>query len=215
MPPKKNNPQKPILIVGPDTSVNDTYYLAKISHPDREISKLIIPTTDYFIFDFSGINKFSPEIYSICTSTNEFYLNHVRKEFHEKLFSLGFKEESIVSPLAYIHEDAYIEEGCIIHSGCSIESGVKIGKKSVLRPNVSVANNCNIGQFVTLESNVSVRELVSIGSNTLISANSSIARNVKIGEYCYLNQQKQYKDSIPSYTSISAIFENPVRSYIN
>lgn len=203
-----------MLIIGPDSSVENTFSLACKAHPHRNIKKLVIKTEDYFLFDLSELNSFSPEKYAVCTSTNEFYLNSVRQSFHEKVSSLGFSEESIISPLACIHEDAIIETGCIIHSGCTIDSGVTIGKKTLLRPNVCIGYNSVIGEYVTLESNVSLRELVSIGSHTLVSANSSIARMIKIGSYCYLNQQKQYMESIPDYTSISAIFPNPVRTYL-
>lgn len=209
----KNNNNHPLLIIGPDSSVENTFSLAKSAYPHRDIEKIIIPTRDYYYFDFSELKNFPSDKYSVCTSTNEFYLNDVRRDFYEKISSMGFSEESIISPLAHIHEEAILEEGCIVHSGCTIDAGVKIGKKTLLRPNVSIGDNCTIGDFVTLESNVSLRELVSIGSHTLISANISVARMIKIGDYCYLNKQKQYIESIADYTSISSIFPNPVRAY--
>lgn len=204
---------KPLLIVGPDNSVNNTFGLAKISTPKRRLEKLIVPTEDYYIFDLSGLEDYSPDEWNICSSTNEFYLNDVRKVFHELMIERGFIEESVISPSAYIHESATIEDGCIIHSGCAIDANVTIGKKSLLRPNTCIGENTDIGEFVTLESNVSVREHAYIDSHTLVSANSSIARMIKIGKYCYLNQQKQYTESLQDYTSISSIFSNAVRTY--
>lgn len=205
---------KPLLIVGPDNSVNNTFGLAKISAPTRRLEKLIVPTKDYYVFDLSGLEKYSPDEWRICSSTNEFYLNDVRRVFHELMIKRGFIEESVISPNAYIHESAIIGEGCIIHSGCSIDADVNIGKKTLLRPNTCIGEHTAIGDFVTLESNVSIREHAHIDSHTLVSANSSIARMVKIGKYCYLNQQKQYTESLQDYTSISSIFSNPVRAYI-
>lgn len=210
-----HNEHRPLLIVGPDNTVNDTFSIARKSFPRRKIEKLIIPTKDYYIFDLTSLQEYSATDWNVCTSVNEFYLNDVRREFHNIISSFGFLEESVISPQAYVHEDAHLGEGCIIHSGCAIDSGSIVGKKGLLRPNVAIGEGCSIGDFITLESNVSLRELVTIGTNTIVSANSSIARAVEIGDYCYLNQSRQYFTSIPDHTSISLLFPHPVRAYFS
>lgn len=203
----------PLLIVGPDSTVDNTFGVALQAYPGRRIEKLQVPVSDYYLFDLSNITRYDASKWKVCTSVNEFYLNDVRRAFHAEIAALGFMEESVVSPLAHVDGSTEIAAGAIVHAGCTIDANVKIGRKVLLRPNVVIGDATKIGDFVTIEANVSVREQATIGDHTLVSANASLARTTQVGKFCYLNQPKQYAGTIPDYTSISTLFQNPVRFY--
>ena len=202
---------RPLLVVGVDSSLRDVYALAQLDHSDREVLMLNLLTSDYYKFDLTKLEHYPPAHWDVCIAVNEFYINDVRRAFHEALQKLGYKAVSAISPDAHVDATAVIGENVIIFAGCAIGAGVIIGHHTVLRPNVVLSEDVEIGAYVTLEANVTVREMAKIGAFTTICANSSVARMTEIGEHCYLNLSRQYAGHIHSCTFFSPAFQNPVR----
>jgi acetyltransferase-like isoleucine patch superfamily enzyme len=202
---------KPLLVVGVDSTLRDVYALAQLAHPDRKVLMLNLLTSDYYGFDLSELEYYPPADWDVCIVVNEFYINDVRRAFHEALQTLGYKGISVISPDAHVDATAVIGENVIIFAGCTVGADVFIGHHTVLRPNVVVSEDVEIGAYVTLEANVTVREMAKIGAFTTICANSSVARLSEIGEHCYLNLSRQYSGHIYSCTFFSPAFQNPVR----
>lgn len=202
---------RPLLITGPDSSLSDTYELALEAWPERRIEKIFFPSKDYYDFDISGLKNYSPLNWDIVVAVNEFYINDVRRALQKKISDLGYKFNSIISPLAKISVDATIGVNTIIHSGCFIGSNSKVGSHCVLRPNVVLSENVNIKDYATLEANVAIRELCSIGNFVTICANSSLLRSTTIEDHCYLNITRQYSGKISTGTFFSPFFPEPIK----
>ncbi|MDR2165349.1 MAG: hypothetical protein LBO79_06980 [Zoogloeaceae bacterium] len=200
-----------MLIAGPDSTLRSAYALALEACPQYRIEQLFIPSTDYYLFDLSGFGAFPPSEWDICIAVNEFYINDVRRAFHEATEKLGYRSVSLISPRATVDQSVTIGENALVFAGAFVGAGGTIGHHAVLRPNVFVGEEVNIGNYVTLEANVSIRELVRIGDFTTICANSSVLRATSIGAHCYLNLARQYMGVIPDSTFYSPMFENPVR----
>ncbi|OJU92646.1 MAG: hypothetical protein BGO13_11650 [Burkholderiales bacterium 66-5] len=201
---------KPLLIVGPDSTLRDVYSLATEVHPDRRVEALHLPSEDYYRFDLTGLADFPPEKWNICIAVNEFYINDVRRALHTLVEPLGYHAISLISPHAHVDSSAIVGENTIIHPGCFVGAGSTLGHHCVLRPNGVLGEDVTLGDYVTLEANVSVRELSRIGSFTTLCANTSLARMSDIGAHCYLNIPRQYGGQIPDGTFYSPSFENPV-----
>ncbi|MDR0672813.1 MAG: hypothetical protein LBF93_03930 [Zoogloeaceae bacterium] len=202
---------KPLLVVGPDISVNSAFALAQESFPQRRIERLLVPVTDYYLFDLSSLSTFPAAEWEISIAVNEFYINDVRRAFHEATASLGYQNVSLISPRASVDPGTKIGENVHIHAGVFVGAGSVIGHHAVLRPNVFVGEEVTIGAYVTLEANVSIRELASVGDFATVCANASLLRSTTVGTHCYLNLARQYMGQIPACTFYSPIFENPVR----
>ncbi len=202
---------RPLLITGPDSTLSDTYELAMETWPNRKIEKFFIPSKDYYDFNISGLQEYSPLDWDIVVAVNEFYINDVRRALQQKISNLGYSFNSIVSPKANISSTATIGDNAIIHSGCFIGNNSKIGNHCVLKPNVVLSENITIENFVTLEANVAIRELCSIGNFVTVCANSSILRSTKIEDHCYLNLTQQYSGEISAGTFFSPFFPEPIR----
>lgn len=206
---------RPLLILGPDSTLRDTHSLALQAHPHRQVEMLHIPSTDYYHVDLTGLANFPPNEWAICIAVNEFYINDVRRALHALVAPMGYQAVSLISPRAYVDASAVVGENTIVHAGCFIGAGSTIGHHCVLRPNAVLGEEVTLGDYVTLEANVSVRELSKVGSFTTICANTSLARMSDVGEHCYLNIPRQYGGHIPDCTFYSPVFENPVRILSN
>jgi UDP-3-O-[3-hydroxymyristoyl] glucosamine N-acyltransferase len=202
---------KPLLVLGPDSTANSAYALAKQAFPQRRVEKLLIPVVDYYGFDWAGLQNFPAGEWQACIAVNEFYINDVRRAFSEAVESRGYEITGLVSPLAQVDEGVALGKGTIVFPGCAVGAGSSVGKYGVLRPNVVLTEDVTVGDYVTLEANVSIREKCVVGSFTTICANSSLARQTEVGEHCYLNLPRQYTGKIAYATFYSPMFENPVR----
>jgi acetyltransferase-like isoleucine patch superfamily enzyme len=202
---------KSLLIVGPDSSLRDVHALALQIDSQRAVKMLHIPSKDYYDFDLSELDRFSPAEWDVAIAVNEFYINDVRRALHEEVAARDYRAVSLVSPRAEVSADAVIGENTIVYAGCYVGAGSAIGHHCVLRPNVVLTEEVTLGNYVTLEANVSIREKSAIGDFVTICANSSLARMTVIGAHSYLNIPRQYTGSIAANTFFSPAFENPVR----
>lgn len=202
---------KKILVVGVDSIITDAYQLAKQVYPDCTVEFFLVPSSDYYHFDLSGLDCYLPEIWSVFIAVNEFYINDVRRALYEQVMAFGYETISLLSPDAYIGSDVKIGRNIMISSGCFIGSGSVLEDCCFLRANVVLSESVNIGKYATLEANVSIRELCVVGDFSTICANSSLVRGTIIGAHCYLNLSRQYSGVIPACTFYSPVFENPVR----
>lgn len=202
---------RPLLITGPDSTLRDVYALAQRAHKDRHVEMCHLPSSDYYNFDLSGLDRFPSSTWDACIAVNEFYINDVRRALHALMEARGYRSVSVLSPDAHIDASAVIGDNVIIHGGCSVGAGTVVGHHTVLRPNVVISEDVAIGCYVTLEANVAIRELSRIGNFSTICANSSLTRACDVGDHCYLNLSRQYTGHVPSCTFLSPAFENPVR----
>lgn len=203
----------PLLIIGPDSTLSDTYSLAKEIWPDRLIEQLVIPSVEYYKFDLSRLSSYSAAEWSISLSVNEFYINDVRRALRDEVAMLGFEFTSLISPRAQVSDSARIGCNTIIHAGCFVGSNSTIGDFCVLRHNVVVSEDVHVKDYVTLEANVAIRELSRIGSFVTVCANSSLLRGAQVGDHCYLNILKQYSGKILTGTFFSPAFPTPGRIF--
>lgn len=202
---------QPLLITGPDGTLNDAYELASEIWPDRQLKKLHIPSKDYYHFDLTALNNYPAEHWEVAIAVNEFYINDVRRAFQEQIAALGYLFTSLISPHAHISASAQIGQNAIIHAGCFIGSGSHLGDFCCLRPNVVLAEDVKIGNFVTLEANVAIRELSVVEDYVTICAGSSLLRGTQVGAHSYLNLTKQYSGAICAGTFFSPVFPEPIQ----
>lgn len=200
-----------LLIIGPDSTLLDVHSLALQVHPQRRVERLSVPALDYYHFDLTALDAYSSEEWNVCIAVNEFYINDVRRAFHEAVAARGYRGESLVSPRAHVDASASIGKNTVIYAGSFVGAGCVVGHHCVLRPNVVLGEESVFGNYVTLEANVSVREKCRIGDFVTICANCSLMRMTSVGEHCYLNVPRQYSGAIPAATFYSPMFENPVR----
>lgn len=201
---------QPLLIAGPDSTLQGTHELAKEIWPKRHIVKIHIPSKDYYHFDLSSLGDYSPDKWEIALAVNEFYINDVRRALQQKIKELGYCFASLISPRASISASAQLGSNAIVHAGCFVGANSKLGDFCWLLPNVVLSEEVQAGHFVTLEANVAIREKSTLGDFVTICAGSSLVRGTLVGSHSYLNVAKQYSGEIPAGTFISPVFSEPI-----
>lgn len=204
---------RPLLVLGPDSTLWDVASIAAAKWPDRKIESLLIPSRDYYFFDLSALEKFSADEWEVSVVVNEFYINDVRRALVNQISVLGYGFCSVVSPAAIVGAKARIGGNTIVYPGCFIGEATVVGDFCVLRPNVVISENVTVGDYVTLEAGVAIRELSCVGDFVTIGPNSVLLRGAEIGAHSYLNIPRQYSGVINPGTFYSPTFENPVRIF--
>ena len=202
---------QPLLITGPDSTLQDAYEIAKEIWPDRQLVKLHIPSKDYYNFDLSIFDKYPSDEWGVALAVNEFYINDVRRALQEKIKERGYHFSSLISPRAGISASAQFGSNAIVHAGCFVGAHSKLGDFCWLRPNTVISEEVQLGSFITLEANVSIREQSVLENFVTVCAGSSLLRGTQVGKHSYLNVTRQYSGIIPAGTFFSPIFQEPVQ----
>lgn len=202
---------EPLLVTGPDSTLQSAYELAKEIWPERHIVQLHIPSQDYYRFDLSVFEQYPAQQWQIALAVNEFYINDVRRALHERVNALGYRFISLISPRASVSASVQIGSNAIVHAGCFIGAHSKLGGLCCLRPNVVLAENVQVGDFVTLEANVAIRENSTVGDFVTVCAGSSLQRGTLVGAHSYLNIMKQYSGVIPAASFFSPLFAQTIQ----
>ena len=111
----------------------------------------------------------------------------VRKKLYNLLNKLKYNIPTIISPHAYVSENAKIGSGSIIMHGSIINSNSTIGDnciintKALIEHDVIIGNNCHISTGAIINGEVSVGDETFIGSGCVTKNSISIGNNCVIG----------------------------------
>ena len=114
----------------------------------------------------------------------------IRERIFKSLEKLNFKFPIIISPLAYVSNDASLGAGSIIMHKSFVNKNVKIGKNCIINTGAIIEHDVVIGDNCHIATGVIVNGGVHIGKNTFIGSGSIIKQNLKIGNKCFVNANK-------------------------
>lgn len=114
--------------------------------------------------------------------------NDKRKEIYDDLKDYKEKFINIISPNAFIANDAtigsynnFISNGAFIGSKAQIGNNCIINTSSILEHHCNVKSHCNLSPGATLNGTITLEENVYIGSNATVRQMLKINSNVFIG----------------------------------
>ncbi len=114
----------------------------------------------------------------------------IRERTFKSLEKLNFKFPIIISPLAYVSNDASLGAGSIIMHKSFVNKNVKIGKNCIINTGAIIEHDVVIGDNCHIATGAIVNGGVHIGKNTFIGSGSIIKQNLKIGNKCFVNANK-------------------------
>lgn len=110
--------------------------------------------------------------------------NKVRKDFIEKLISMGASIPVLVHPNAVIGSHVEIGVGSVVMAGAVINPCVQIGKGVIVNTCASIDHDSVVGDFCHISIGSRVAGTVNIGENCFLGAGAVTKNNVSICADC-------------------------------
>lgn len=104
---------------------------------------------------------------------------------------------SLVAPSALIGEDVTIGEGVVICDGTIVTSYVRLGAFTMLNLQVTVSQDCDLGEFVTVSPGANLSGYTSVGDGTDIGTNVTVIPSKKLGARCIIGASACVTSNIP------------------
>ena len=110
----------------------------------------------------------------------------VRREFIERLLSMGANVPTLIHPNAVIGACVEIGNGSAIMAGAVINPCSKLGKGVIVNTCSSIDHDCVIGNYCHIAVGGHVAGTVSLGDNVWLGAGATIKNNVNVCADCII-----------------------------
>lgn len=126
----------------------------------------------------------------------------IRKKITEKLFSLGYTFETIISHEAVISKYAIIGAGAQILPGAIIQAGVNIDENSIINTRAIIEHDTSIGRNCHIAPGAVICGGVVCGNDVFIGANATVIQNKRIGDRAIIGAAALVRANVSSDTTI-------------
>jgi acetyltransferase-like isoleucine patch superfamily enzyme len=200
-------------IVGGGLYLEQAYQAWKQARPDETVTKIEIPQTRDYRFDFTVLDDLNPAEDQMFVAYDERFGNFKRMEIMQKAMELGFKLDSFIHPSASIADNAVIGPNVYVGAQAVIEYGCRIEYNTVLHAGVYVGANTRIKPSCWVESGVQLGANVEIGTHCIIRMGASVRKDVKIGRGSELGWPRLYEKNVPNKTVYDIRYDEPIYTY--
>lgn len=114
----------------------------------------------------------------------------LREKIFKKLIKLKFNFPVIVSPLAYISNDATVGDGSIIMHRAVVNSKAKIGRNCIINTGAIIEHDVKIGDNCHISTGSIINGGAIIKNNSFIGSGAIIKQKILIGKACMVNAKK-------------------------
>ena len=166
---------KAVTDIALNLGYNDIYYF------DDYLKKDNFSLGGKFIGNTNKIKQFKDLEFVIAVGEN-----HFRREIYS-LFENKIKFKSLIHPSGYVSKNSKIGKGTVIMPNVTINSGVEIKDFAIINSNSVVEHDSKVGNFVhicpgvVVAGNVKIKDDVFVGAGSIIKNNILINKNVLIG----------------------------------
>jgi UDP-perosamine 4-acetyltransferase len=105
-----------------------------------------------------------------------------RKRLFDFVTQSGRVLETLVSPLAFVADDARIGEGCIVYPHATVHSRVCLGRGVLVNSNASIGHETQIGDFANVGPGVSLGGRCKIGEETYLGIGSTMLEELTVAD---------------------------------
>lgn len=139
-------------------------------------------------------SRYSPGTIKVVNGLGFVPGNNTRKVTFEKLKSLGYVFETVISADALVSKHCTIEEGVQVLPGAIIQPGVRVGAntiintRAILEHDTIIGSNCHICPGGVLCGGITCGDDVFIGANATIIQNIYIGNESTIGAAALVRQ---------------------------
>jgi sugar O-acyltransferase (sialic acid O-acetyltransferase NeuD family) len=145
-----------------------------IEYTDKDIQKLA-NRDNYFLLTIGQIE--SPNI---------------RIDFAEKIKSIGGKFATVISPLAYVSNDATVGEGSIVMHHALINAGADVGKQCIINSKSLIEHDATIGNYCHLSTGSIVNGSAIIEDKCFLGSNSVAVDRVRMKQGTFLKSNERF-----------------------
>ena len=178
-------------------------------------AKSVLDSVDYFNYSMIGfVDQFSEKKehlgYPILareleeiSNLNEYYYfisigdNKCRKEWYDKIISLGLKTMNVVDKSAIVSNKATIGTGCFIGKMAIVNSEAIVKDNCIINTKALVEHGCTVESHANLSTNCVINGDVRIGEGTFMGSCSVTTGQLTIGSWSVVGAGAVVIDNLP------------------
>lgn len=149
-----------------------------------------------------NLNKLKKKVNYAFIAIGQIKELFLREKLFKKLLKLKFKIPKIVSPLAYVSNNALIGAGTIVMHGAIINSKAKIGKNCIINTGAIIEHDVVIGDNCHISTGSIINGGAIIFSNSFIGSGSVIKQKIIIGKASFINAKQFIKKNLKANSKI-------------
>lgn len=134
------------------------------------------------ISDDVFISRYSPEAIKVANGLGFVPGSHIRKAIFEKLKTIGFVFETVVSKDAIVSSYSVLGEGVQVLPGAIIQPGVRLGENTIINTGVIIEHDSIVGNNCHISPGGVLCGGVTCGDNVFVGANATVIQNITIGD---------------------------------
>ncbi len=204
---------RPLLVVGAGTVLEQCAAAWKEAQPDRTIEILEVGSPDHFTRNLDAMSEYPAERWCAFAALAGTGVNMARLKLMVDIRLKGYRLDSFVSPSASAPRGWKLPENCFVSAGAVVAENVKTRHNLYVGSRAVIGFGSQLGHSVWIGAGAVLGSKVSIGDNSLVGPGAVIADDVQVGKFCELNLAREYRESIASKTFFSPMFDGPVRIY--
>jgi len=124
----------------------------------------------------------------------------VRANLFIKALDIGFKFPPLLSPNAYVSNQALIGDGTIVMHGAIVNAGVKIGKNCIINTGAIIDHDVSIGDNCHISTGAIINGQCKIDICTFVGSGSVLRENIQIGKNCFIAMGSKIILNIEDFT---------------
>lgn len=157
------------------------------------------------------IPKFLSEADEFLVTIGQIKSSHLRASLFNKCINLGMLPAKVISPIAYVSEDAEVEEGTIVMHRSIINAKAHIGKNCIINSASIVEHEVSIGDHCHISTGAICNGGVEIGDGVFIGSNATLVQGIKVGQNSLVGAGSVVLRGLDSHAKVAG---NPARKII-
>ena len=156
------------------------------------------------LIPFEKIEKvYQPDEAEIILGVGYSEMNDVRKRIFASCKEKGYRVAQYIHSSAVLSE-AQLGEGNIIFEDTLVEPFVRIGSGNIIWCKISIAHNCEIGDFNTIAGMASLCGFAKVKNNCFIGNGSVVRDGITVEDYTLVGAAAYAAADTPKYSVIAA-----------
>ena len=149
-----------------------------------------------------NITSFDPQVTKLLNGIGHVSRVSERKKLEDYYHARGFKFGTLISPTAFVCDDAIISEGVQVFHGAIINTEVKIGAGTIINNGAVIEHDCIVHENVSISPNATLCGGVVVGSNAIIGPGATIGKNIMIGQGAMIGAGASIVRDIPPNATV-------------